>query len=76
MGGRTDDVEAFKRGDEDELFHPKSTKDVADLLQAIASAKVPDHRRAANLATSRSPISTRRATSGRTDFPGASSRTC
>jgi hypothetical protein len=40
MGGRTDDVEAFKRGDEKELFSPKSTKDVADLLKVIASAKI------------------------------------
>lgn len=40
MGGRTDDVEAFKRGDEEELFHPKSSKDFADLAQAIISAKI------------------------------------
>ena len=40
MGQRTDDIEAFKRGDEEELFRPKSTKDIADLLKAIASAKV------------------------------------
>jgi PhoD-like phosphatase len=39
MGGRTDDVEAFKRGDEKELFHPKSTDDITDLLASIASAK-------------------------------------
>ena len=39
MGERTDDVEAFKRGDEKELFSPKSTKDVTDLLKVIASAK-------------------------------------
>ena len=41
MGQRTDDVEAFKRGDEQELFHPKSTKDITDSLQAIASARLP-----------------------------------
>ena len=40
MGSRTDDVEAFKRGDEQALFHPQSTQDVSDLLKAIASAKV------------------------------------
>jgi hypothetical protein len=40
MGQRTDDIEAFKRGDEEELFRLKSTKDIADLLKAIASAKV------------------------------------
>ena len=40
MGGRTDDVEAFKRGDEEELFRPKSSRDVTDLLKAIASTKV------------------------------------
>jgi hypothetical protein len=41
MGGRTDDVEAFKRGDEQELFHPKSedSKPVG-IIKAIASAKV------------------------------------
>jgi hypothetical protein len=40
MGQRTDDIEAFKRGDEKELFHPKSTKDITDLLQAVLSAKL------------------------------------
>jgi hypothetical protein len=40
MGLRTDDVEAFKRGDEQELFHPKSTKDASDLVQAIISANI------------------------------------
>jgi hypothetical protein len=39
MGERTDDIEAFKRGDEKELFHPKSTKDFTDLLKAVASTK-------------------------------------
>ncbi len=40
MGTRTDDVEAFSRGDEKALFHPKSTKDAADLGKAIISAKI------------------------------------
>jgi hypothetical protein len=40
MGGRTDDVEAFKRGDEEELFHPRSTTDVGDLAKAIVSARI------------------------------------
>jgi hypothetical protein len=40
MGERTDDIEAFKRGDEQELFHPKSTKDITDLLKAVASTKI------------------------------------
>jgi hypothetical protein len=40
MGQRTDDIEAFKRGDEQELFHPKSTKDLTDLIQAIVSTKL------------------------------------
>jgi hypothetical protein len=40
MGQRTDDIEAFKRGDEQELFHPKSTKDLNDLIQAIVSTKL------------------------------------
>jgi hypothetical protein len=40
MGERTDDIEAFKRGDEEELFHPKSTKDFTDLLKAVASTKI------------------------------------
>ena len=40
MGERTDDIEAFKRGDEKELFHPKSTKDITDLLKAVASTKL------------------------------------
>jgi hypothetical protein len=40
MGGRTDDVEAFKRGDENELFHPRSTKDPADVIKSIFSAKI------------------------------------
>lgn len=40
MGLRTDDVEAFKRGDEQALFHPKSNKGKVELAKAIASAKV------------------------------------
>jgi len=39
-GDRTDDIEAFKRGDEKELFSPKSSRDVADLLKAVASTKI------------------------------------
>ncbi len=40
MGGRTDDIEAFKRGDEDEIYRPKSTDDPAELVKAIASVKI------------------------------------
>jgi hypothetical protein len=40
MGARTDDIEAFKRGDEDELFHPRSTTDVSDLGKAIISSHI------------------------------------
>ena len=40
MGLRTDDVDAFKRGDEQALFHPKSNKDKVELAKAIANAKV------------------------------------
>ena len=40
FGDRTDDVEAFKRGDEKELFHPKSTEDVSDLFKAAVSARL------------------------------------
>jgi len=40
MGERTDDVEAFKRGDEEELFRPRSTKDIEDLGKAIVSTKI------------------------------------
>ena len=41
MGGRTDDVEAFKRGDEQELFHPSSKDSKAEgIVKAIVSAKV------------------------------------
>lgn len=39
VGDRTDDVEAFKRGDEEQLFRPKSTDDVEDLLLAAAGAR-------------------------------------
>jgi len=38
VGGRTDDVEAFKRGDIERLLHPKSTKDVDDFLLAAAAS--------------------------------------
>lgn len=41
MGGRTDDVEAFRRGDERELFHPSSKDGKAvGIVKAIVSAKV------------------------------------
>ncbi len=39
LGDRTDDIEAFKRGDEEALFHPKSTRDIDDLLLAAAGAR-------------------------------------
>lgn len=39
VGSRTDDVEAFKKGDEKELFHPRSTtKDPADIALAAAGS--------------------------------------
>ena len=78
MGDRTDDVEAFKRGDEEELFHPKSNSDPVELAQVDREREDrPPHRHASSTsATSRSPTSTRRATSGRTASPAASSRTC
>lgn len=41
MGGRTDDVEAFRRGDEQELFHPSSKDSKAEgIVKSIVSAKV------------------------------------
>lgn len=40
MGQRTDDVEAFKAGDEHALFHPQSSDSKVELLKAIASAKI------------------------------------
>lgn len=39
MGERTDDVEAFKRGDEEDLFHPESNSDAGELFKAIFNAK-------------------------------------
>jgi hypothetical protein len=38
VGGRTDDIEAFKKGDIDNVLHPKSTKEAGDLLQAVAGS--------------------------------------
>ena len=35
MGDRTDDVEAFKRGDEKGVLDPHSTEDLLDLGRAI-----------------------------------------
>ncbi|MBI5716792.1 MAG: alkaline phosphatase D family protein [Burkholderiales bacterium] len=41
MGGRTDDVEAFRRGDEQELFHPQQKDSKAEgIVKSIVSAKV------------------------------------
>ena len=37
MGDRTDDVEAFKRGDLEELLHLESTEDVDDFVLAAVS---------------------------------------
>lgn len=40
MGGRTDDVEAFQRGDEQAVLHPHGTEDVDQLLLAAAGARL------------------------------------
>jgi hypothetical protein len=40
LGNRTDDVELFKRGDEEGLFGLKGTRDVDDLVLAAVSARV------------------------------------
>lgn len=41
MGGRSDDVEAFRRGDEQELFHPQQQDSRAEgIVKSIISAKV------------------------------------
>jgi hypothetical protein len=40
MGERTDDVEAFKRGDEQALFHPESSESKVELVKAIVGAKI------------------------------------
>lgn len=40
LGDRTDDVEAFKRGDEEALFHPESSDSKVELVKAIVSAKI------------------------------------
>ena len=40
MGQRTDDIEAFKVGDEQALFHPASSSSKVELVKAIANAKV------------------------------------
>jgi hypothetical protein len=40
MTDRTDDIEAFKRGDEEATFHPKSTDDKVELVKAIVSARL------------------------------------
>ena len=40
MGKRTDDVEAFSKGDEEALFHPESSDAKAELVKAIISAKI------------------------------------
>ncbi|MEO6747071.1 MAG: alkaline phosphatase D family protein [Caldimonas sp.] len=40
MGQRTDDVEAFRKGDEEALFHPESSDSKVELVKAIISAKI------------------------------------
>jgi hypothetical protein len=40
LGDRTDDIEAFKRGDEQALFHPESTEDKVELVKAIVSERL------------------------------------
>lgn len=40
VGRRTDDVEAFKRGDMKNVLHPKSTKDIDQFLLAAAASHI------------------------------------
>jgi hypothetical protein len=40
MGDRTDDIEAFKRGDEEGVLDPHSSEDLGDLALAIAGHKL------------------------------------
>jgi hypothetical protein len=40
MGTRTDDVQAFKRGDEKELLHPHSSDSKVELVKSIVSVKL------------------------------------
>jgi len=40
MGERTDDIEAFRRGDEQELFRPRSNREPGELAKAIVSTKI------------------------------------
>jgi tetratricopeptide (TPR) repeat protein len=40
MGKRTDDIEAFKRGDEKEIFSPKSSDSKVELVKSIISTKI------------------------------------
>jgi len=42
MGTRTDDVEAFKKGDEQGAFHPKATgkEDIGEIAKTLLSARV------------------------------------
>jgi hypothetical protein len=40
MGDRTDDVEAFKRGDEEGVLDPHSSEDLGDLALAVAGHKL------------------------------------
>ena len=40
MGDRTDDIEAFKRGDEAGVLHPESTADKSELVKSIISVKI------------------------------------
>jgi len=77
LGDRTDDVEAFARGDEQELFHPRSNTDTVELVRRSRASRSRAWRALNRTwATSRSRRSTKRATSGRTTSRGASSRIC
>jgi hypothetical protein len=40
MGDRTDDVDAFKRGDEEEMLHPQSSGENVELVKSIINAKI------------------------------------
>jgi hypothetical protein len=40
MGKRSDDIEAFRRGDEQAVLHPKSSDSKVELVKSIVSAKI------------------------------------